>query len=77
MTQIQNLKKQNLQEALKKLEQLVKELEQKDVDVEAGLEKFKEGVGLVKFCQSELRVAENEFKKLKAELEEESEEVEK
>ena len=29
--------KQNLQEALKKLEQLVKELEQKDVDVEAAL----------------------------------------
>ena len=69
--------KQNLQEALKKLEQLVKELEQKDVDVEAGLAKFKEGVGLVKLCQSQLREAENEFTKLKAELEEESEEVEK
>lgn len=71
MAQIQNLKKQNLQEALKKLEQLVKELEQKDVDVEAGLAKFKEGVELVKFCQRELREAENEFKKLKAELEDE------
>jgi len=66
--------KQNLQEALKKLEQLVKELEQKDVDVEAGLAKFKEGVGLVKLCQSQLRQAENEFKKLKAELEGEDEE---
>lgn len=65
------VQKQNLQEALKRLEQLVKDLEQKDVDVEAGLEKFKEGVGLVKLCQSQLRQAENEFKKLKAELEDE------
>lgn len=65
--------KQNLQQALQKLEQLVKELEQKDVDVEAGLAKFKEGVGLVKLCQSQLREAENEFKKLKAELEEPAE----
>ena len=70
MTQVQNSKKQNVQEALKKLEQLVRELEQKDVDVEAGLAKFKEGVGLVKLCQSQLRQAENEFKKLKEELEE-------
>ena len=64
------VQKQNVQEALKKLEQLVKELEQKEVDVEAGLAKFKEGLGLVKLCQSQLRQAENEFKKLKAELEE-------
>ena len=65
--------KQNLQEALQKLEQLVRALDQKDVDVEAGLKKFKEGVDLVKFCQKELGEAENEFKKLKKELEEESE----
>lgn len=64
--------KQNVQQALQKLEQLVKELEQKDVDVDAGLAKFKEGVGLVKICQSQLKEAENEFRKLKAELEEES-----
>ena len=69
--------KQNLQEALKELEQLVKELEQKDVDVDVGLAKFKERVGLVKFCQKELGQAENEFKKLKKELEEESGEMEK
>ena len=61
--------KQNIQTALQKLEQLVRELEQKDVDVEAGLAKFKEGVELVKFCQKELGAAENEFTKLKEELE--------
>jgi exodeoxyribonuclease VII small subunit len=63
--------KQTLQHSLQKLEQLVKDLEQKDVDVEAGLSKFKEGVGLVKFCQSKLKEAENEFTKLKADLEDE------
>ena len=66
--------KQNLQEALQKLEQLVRALDQKDVDVEAGLKKFKEGVDLVKFCQKELGEAENEFKKLKNELEEDNKE---
>ncbi|HEX9722095.1 MAG TPA: exodeoxyribonuclease VII small subunit [Candidatus Paceibacterota bacterium] len=71
MTQIQNPKKQNLQQALERLESLVKELEAKDVDVEAGLAKFKEGVDLVKFCQGQLQEAENEFRKLKTELEEE------
>ena len=65
--------KQNLQEALQKLEQVVQDLNQKDVDVEEGLKKFKEGVELVKFCQKELGQAENEFKKLKAELEKEEE----
>ena len=65
--------KQSLQDALKRLEEIVKELEGKDVDVEAGMEKYREGVELVKFCQKELGEAENEFKKLKKELEEESE----
>jgi exodeoxyribonuclease VII small subunit len=64
--------KRNVQEALQKLEQLVQELEQKDVDVEAGLQKFREGVDLVKFCQKELGQAENEFKKIKQELEQDS-----
>ena len=65
--------KQSLQDALKRLEEIVKELEGKDVDVGVGMEKYREGVELVKFCQKELGEAENEFKKLKKELEEESE----
>jgi exodeoxyribonuclease VII small subunit len=63
--------KQQLQGALQELEKLVGELEQKDIDVETSLAKFKEGVGLVKFCQSKLKEAENEFRKLKTELESE------
>ncbi len=64
----------NLQSALKQLEKIVEDLSGKDVDVEAGLEKFKEGVSLIKFCRGQLQNAENEFEKLKGELDiEESE----
>jgi len=65
----------NLQSALKQIEKIVEDLNGKDVDVEAGLEKFKKGVSLIKFCRGQLRKAENEFNKLKGELEiEENEE---
>ncbi len=61
--------KENLQSALEQLEKIVGELGSKDVDVEAGLVKFKQGVELVKLCRAHLRKAENEFEKLKKELE--------
>ena len=53
-----------LQTALRELEMITDHLSKKDVDVEAGLKKFKEGVDLIKFCRSQLQKAENEFKKL-------------
>lgn len=58
-----------LQSVLKQLEKVVEDLSGKDVDVEAGLEKFKEGVSLIKFCREKLQKAENEFEKIKSELE--------
>jgi len=61
--------KNNLQSALKQLEVIVDDLSNKDADVESGLEKFKAGVSLIKFCRGQLKQAENEFQKLKAELE--------
>lgn len=64
----------NLQSAFKRLEKIVDDLNGKDVDVEAGLGKFKEGVSLIKFCREQLRKTENEFERLKKEIEvEESE----
>lgn len=60
--------KESLQSALQQLEKIVEDLSKKDVDVEAGLEKFKEGVALIKVCRGQLQKAENEFKKLKNEL---------
>jgi len=67
--------KQNLKDALQKLEKIADDLSNKDVDVEAGLDKFKDGVALIKFCRGQLKKAENEFKKLKDELEVEDEET--
>ena len=60
--------KQSIEQSLKRLEKIVEELNARDVDVEEGLKKFKEGVELIKFCRGRLGEAENEFKKLQAEL---------
>ncbi|MCM8758432.1 MAG: exodeoxyribonuclease VII small subunit [Candidatus Omnitrophica bacterium] len=61
--------KEKLKTALQRLEKIVEELNRKDIDVEQGLEKFREGVELIKFCRSQLQKAENEFIQLKNELE--------
>lgn len=67
--------KKDLKSSLERLEKIAAELSRNDVDVEKGLEKFKEGVALIKSCRSQLKQAENEFIKLKEELEvEETEE---
>ena len=61
--------KQTIEQSLGRLEKIVEELNARDVDVEEGLKKFKEGVELIKICRSRLGEAENEFKKLQVELE--------
>src|SRR3989344_7111421 len=63
-------KSKNLKTAIDRLEEITADLGRGNTDIETGLEKFREGVALVKFCRSELKKAENEFEKLKAELEE-------
>jgi len=62
-------KELTLKEALAKLDTLVSELNNQDVDLEAGLEKFKEGVEIIKFCREQITKAENTFKSLNQELE--------
>ena len=64
-------KSKNLKMAIDRLEEITADLGKGNIDIETGLEKFREGVTLVKFCRSELKKAENEFEKLKAELEKE------
>ena len=64
---------QDLKEVLARLEQIVEELNTKDVDVEQGLKKFQEGAALVKVAREKLKKAENEFTKLRAELDVEEE----
>jgi len=61
-------KELTLKDALSKLDVLVSELNNQDVDLEAGLEKFKEGVEIIKFCREQITKAENTFKSLNQEL---------
>ena len=63
--------KNELKNSLKKLEDIVEWFDkQEEVDVEAGLEKVKEGVGLIKTSRERLKKLENEFEEVKKEIEE-------
>jgi hypothetical protein len=62
----------NLQETLKKLEDIARWFEQqKDVDVEKGLTKIKEAAELIKESKKRLVEVENEFIEIQKEIEEE------
>jgi exodeoxyribonuclease VII small subunit len=62
-------KQSSLSDSIKKLETIVKWFEeQEEVDVEKGLEKFKEGALLVKSSRERLKEIENEFKEAEKEL---------
>jgi exodeoxyribonuclease VII small subunit len=61
----------NLSQSLKKLDEIVEWFEnQREVDVEKGIEKVKEGVALIKTSRERLKKVENEFEEVKKELEE-------
>lgn len=63
----------NLKESLAALNTIVKWFEsQEEIDVEAGLEKVREGAGLVKVCKERLSEIENEFEQIKRDAETDS-----
>lgn len=62
-------KEQDLTKAITELEKIVEELGNENLNIEDGLQKFKKGAELIKFCKSKLQKAENEFTKIKEELE--------
>ena len=63
------MKKINIKEKLSKLEEIASWFEkQKEVDVEEGLRRVKEGNALVKELRERLREVENEFEELKKDL---------
>lgn len=67
--------KNTLKDSFKKLKDIVDWFdEQKEVDVEVGLEKVKEGASLIKESKKQLKELENEFEKVKEELEKDEEE---
>ena len=58
-----------LKESLKKLKSIIAWFDQQEeVDVEAGLERVKEGAQLIRESRAELKNLENEFEKVKKEL---------
>lgn len=61
--QVQN--QGNLKDSLGKLNKIVEWFDgQSEIDVEAGLQRIREGAILVKFCKSRLAEIENEFKEI-------------
>ena len=63
------IKKINIKEKLSKLEEIASWFEkQKEVDVEEGLKRVKEGNALVKELRERLVEVENEFEELKRDL---------
>jgi exodeoxyribonuclease VII small subunit len=52
------LKPKDFESSLKKLEVIVKELEEADLSLEQSLEHYEKGVSLARFCNSKLEEAE-------------------
>ncbi len=64
--------KENLSDSLKKIQGIISWFEeQKEVDVEKGLEKVKEGAALITASRKRLQEIENEFEIVKKDLENE------
>jgi exonuclease VII small subunit len=59
----------NLNNNLKRLSEITKWFEdQEEIDVEEGLKKVKEAVGLIKASKERLKTVENEFEEIKKEV---------
>ena len=54
----------NFEASLEKLAQIVKKLEDGDINLEDSVKSFEEGISLVKECQKQLSEAELKVKKL-------------
>lgn len=62
-------KKNNLRESMEKLEGIISWFDsQKEVDIEMGLEKVKEGALLLKYSKDRLKEVENEFEEIKKDV---------
>lgn len=61
--------KNKLKDSLKKLEKIIEWFDtQEEVDVEAGLDRVKQGTVLIKASKERLKELENEFEEVKKEL---------
>ena len=57
-------KEKSFEEALRKLEKIVLNLEEGDLPLEEALKKFEEGIELSRFCAQKLTLAEEKVKRL-------------
>jgi len=60
----QRKKEKSFEEALRALEKIVLELEERELSLEEALKKFEEGIELSRFCTQKLTRAEEKVKKL-------------
>jgi exodeoxyribonuclease VII small subunit len=66
MTAADRKKRLNFEESLKKLEEIVRRLEDEQAPLEESLKLFAEGKALARACETELRNAEAQVRKLMA-----------
>jgi len=64
--------KETFENSISKLEEIVKELESKDMDLDASLIHFEKGVDLYRKCRMHLEKVEKKIAKLSENLEEEA-----
>ena len=62
-----NKKDLSFEGSLKKLEEIVEQLESGDVDLEKSVELYEKGMYLKKICEEKLKKVENQIKKIKVE----------
>jgi exodeoxyribonuclease VII small subunit len=58
------LKPKDFETSLKKLEEIVKELEEGDLSLEKSLEHYEKGISLARFCNAKLEEAEKRIEML-------------
>ena len=72
---LKNMEKNKLKDSFKKIEEIINWFDNQDeIDVEAGLEKAKQGFALIKTSKKRLKELENEFEKVKTGFEKEIDE---
>lgn len=54
----------SFEQSLETLEQLVKQMDSGDLTLEASLEAFEKGIGLIRQCQTQLQQAEQKVQQL-------------
>lgn len=57
-------KKESFESSLKKLEEIVRELENGEIDLDKSMEKFKEAMNLVSYCSERLKSANETVNKI-------------